>query len=468
MEELVDRYADHARRFVRDVWQIEPEPWQDEGLEQYEKRTRRISIRSGHGVGKTAWLSWMIIHHALTRFPQKCAVTAPTSTQMWDALWPEIKAWINRLPPELRGLLDVKADRIELIKAPERSFISAKTSRPESPEAMAGVHSDWVLLIGDEASGIHEQIFESASGSMSGANAMMILTGNPVRGSGFFFETHTRLAEKWWTKKVSVFESRWSGGQAYADEIAETYGINSNAYRVRVLGEFPVADDDTVIPFDLIEAAGLRDVAVTESPIIWGLDVARFGHDRTALAKRKGNFLLEPIRWWVKKDLMETSAMVKLEWDQTPQRDRPVQINIDSIGMGAGVVDRLQELDLPAAGVNVSESPSAMKGEQYRNLRAELWFAMREWFAARNNKIPRQEELIRDLAMPRYRFTPQGKKIYIESKEEMRKRGRPSPDLAEALMMTFASEAIILAGGSSAYGLTSWKEALHRPLKGLV
>jgi hypothetical protein len=294
---------------------------------------------------------------------------------------------------------------------------------------------------------------------MSGHNAVTILLGNPVRSSGFFYDTHNRLADEWWTRKVSCLDSP-RVSDAYVKEMASRYGEESNAYRIRVLGEFPKADDDTVIPMELLETAMHRDVGKTEATFpVWGVDVARFGSDCSALCKRRGNTVTEPVRLWRNLDLMQLTGAIKAEYDACQFEDRPSEILVDSIGLGAGVVDRLRELELPARGINVAESPAM--GQTYRNLRAELWYKAKAWLERRDCKLPRDERLVSELAMVRYTFTSNGK-IQIESKDEIRKRGRGSPDVADAFVLTFGSDAATASYGYSMQG--AWKKPLRRGL----
>jgi hypothetical protein len=240
--------------------------------------------------------------------------------------------------------------------------------------------------------------------------------------------------------------------------MAIRYGEESNAYRIRVLGEFPRSDDDTVIPMELLELAIQRDVAPSKfSPLLWGLDVARFGSDSSALCKRQGNAVTEPIRVWRNLDLMQLTGAVVAEWEALEPKDRPQEILVDSIGLGAGVVDRLRELNLPARGVNVSESPAL--GLTYRNLRAELWHKAKAWLEKRDCRLPKDEKLISELATVRYSFTSNGK-IQIESKDDIRKRGLSSPDLADAFVLTFASDAATVSYGQS-YN-SKWAKPLKR------
>jgi phage terminase large subunit len=456
-------YRNDPVAFVVDVLGVEPDEWQKDFLRAVASGHRRISIRSGHGVGKSTGASWAMLWYLLTRYPVKIVVTAPTSSQLYDALFAEVKRWVKALPPALAELLEAKQERIELRSSPTEAFISARTSRAEQPEALQGIHSDNVMLIADEASGVPEQVFEAAAGSMSGHAATTILLGNPVRSSGFFYATHHRLASEWWTRRVSCADSP-RVSPAYLAEMQSRYGEESNAYRVRVLGEFPRSDDDTIIPMELLEAAIHRDVARSDvAQTVWGLDVARFGSDSSALCKRAGNAVLEPVRRWRGLDLMQLTGAVVAEYEALTHEERPVEILVDSIGLGAGVVDRLRELNLPARGINVSESPAM--GGTYRNLRAELWYKAKAWFEKRDCKLPKDEQLVSELATVRYKFSSNGK-TQVEGKDEIRRRGLASPDLADAFVLTFASDAATVSYGTS-YN-SPWSKPLRRAIPRLA
>jgi hypothetical protein len=459
--EFLDRYGADPVLFVREVLGQEPEVWQAEALRAVARGERKISIRSGHGIGKSTFASWAAIWYGTTKrgWSTKVVITAPTSSQLFDALFAELKGQLRKLPQQLLDLWDVKAERIELKAAPTEIFISARTSRAEQPESMQGVHADNVLLIADEASGIPEAVYEAAVGSMSGHTATTLLLGNPTQSSGMFYDTHHRLKDEWFTMKVSCEDVPNRVSKEFIEEVRSTYGENSNAFRVRVLGEFPVADDDTVIPIFLLEAARVREIATSPSaPVVWGLDVARFGSDRTVLTKRKGPTLQEAQAVKRNLDTMQVSGWVLNEWNESPDRLRPVEIMVDSIGLGAGVADRLRELGLPAVDINVSESPAF--GDKYVNLRAELWFRGREWFEKRNGSLAKGDsKLVDELAMVRYSFTSNGK-IKVESKDEIKKRtrDRSSPDLADSFLLTFAGAQGLHVTGSS-------KHAWNRPVR---
>ena len=457
-DELIELYADDPVGFCEDILGVTTlQSWQKQLMMVVAHGARRVSVRAGHGVGKSALCAFLVIWHMVCRYPQKTIITAPTAGQLFDALFVEVKFWINSLPPPIRTLFETYSDRIELKANPEASFVSARTSSPERPEALAGVHAEHVLLIGDEASGIPEQVFEAASGSLSSFNACMILIGNPVRLEGLFFRSHHQLKADWHTAHVSCI-----GNPLVTDDfirqIATTYGEESNAYRVRVLGEFPKTGDDTLIPLELVIAAQQRDIVLDPHvPLRFGVDIARYGSDRTVLCKRKGNIVVD-LKWWPSTDLMTTTGKILHE----AENDHPDEICIDSIGLGAGVADRLREQGLNVRDVNVSETTAV--NLQANRLRDDLWLQCREWLNTRAVKLPFDDELKAELSGPTYAFTSNGK-IKVEGKAEMKKRGLRSPDKADALCLTFAGDAAHMGGRAP-----SWipGKALVRRIRGVV
>lgn len=457
-EDFDARYADNWPLLVREVLNAEPDEKQEEILLAVQRGERRISVVSGHGVGKTTVLAWCVVCMLLTRFPQKTICTAPTSDQLFDALYSEVVKWLTKLPQMLYDLFEVQSEQIFHRTKPKESFVSFRTSRPEKPEAMAGVHCEpgYVLLIGDEASGIPEVVFEAGSGSMSGHNATTLLAGNPVRTSGLFYDTHHTLSDDWHTIKIScVNHPRVS--QDFVRDMAKRYGEQSNQFRVRVLGEFPLGDDNTIFPRALVEAALVRLVEPIVVRPVWGLDPARKGSDVTALCERIGNWQKGQIETVGGFDTMQVAGWVKHKWDTTPVEDRPSEIAIDMIGIGAGVYDRLLEQDLPVVGVNVSETPVLFE-DRYLNLKAELYWKLLAWFEARNVKVD-DKMMIEELVKIQKDYSSTGK-LKVQSKKDAKES---SPNRVEALVMTMAVEsAQIAGGGTGAFKRTDWKKPLSR------
>jgi phage terminase large subunit len=373
-------------------------------------------------------------------------------------LLPELMMWIERLPPILRSLLECFSDRVELKKAPASSFISAKTSTKERPQAMAGMHSDNMLIICDEASEIHDEVYEAISGSMAEEEARQILISNPTRLSGLFFRSHHGEAHLWTRFHVPSTDSKLVTPKWIAEQ---RDSLSANGFRRRVLGEFPTQEEDTLIAADLVEAAMERDIGVDPTALlIYGVDVARKGKDRTAIVKRRGNVVLECIAWH-KDDLMPTVGRIVAE----ARKDRPAEICVDSIGVGGGVADRLREIVRESQGelkfvvrdVNVAET-EAMDTRVSR-LRDALWWRVKEWLERKSCKLPADEDLKADLVGPTYDYLSNGK-IKIESKDDMRGRGLRSPDLGDALCLTFASLDAIVGGRGQ-----SWGSGRGKPLR---
>jgi hypothetical protein len=439
-----ERYANAPNGFWREILGIEPDPWQEKANRALAHGHKRLSLRSGHGVGKSTFAAGAICWFANTRAPMKIGVTAPSAPQLFDALWAETRTMFKRLPPVWQDLWDIDADKIKLKMAPDESFITARTARADKPEALQGLHARHVMLVVDEASGVDEAVFNAAGGAMSTAGAVSILTGNPTRSTGFFWRTHNLERDRWFCMRIPSTESRRVSAD-FVQELADRWGEDSNEYRIRVLGEFPLAEADALIPADLIESAMRRAIEIDfGEPEVWGLDVARFGADQSVLIKRRGNAVIEPPRRWQQIDTMQLAGAIKAEYDMTPVASRPALICVDVIGIGSGVVDRLTEQQLPILGVNVGEIPS-MAG-RFARMRDELWVRIREWLESRRVSLPYDDKLRADLAAPRVTHLSDGR-MQVESKQQLRARGFASPDAGDALGLTFCPLGMALQTG---------------------
>lgn len=430
--------------FAREVLGAEPTEQQWDASRKL-VASRRVSIRSGHGTGKSTFMAWCVLWFLACYFPAKVPCTAPTSHQLEDVLWSEIAKWHRRMAvklPALAAEFEWSAEAFRMRSAPSESFAVARTSRPEKPEALQGFHEDNILFLIDEAAGVADKVFEVAEGALSTKGSFVVMAANPTRQSGYFFDSHHKMRGSW-------APLHWSGvdsprvAREYIADMAKKYGIHSPVYKVRVLGDF-VGAVDGVISLELCEAARVRQVEIIASaPTVWGVDVGRFGDDSSALAKRKGNHQIGRIREWWKQDTMVSAGIVKAEWDATPEAERPIAINVDVIGIGAGVCDRLVEMGLPAVGINVSESEAVndRSDRQFNRLRDELWWRGREWLEARNCHLDEEdEELVAELTTPTYTILSSGL-IQVESKADMKKRGLKSPNMADAWLLTLADTA---------------------------
>ncbi|MBM0204049.1 DEAD/DEAH box helicase family protein [Micromonospora sp. STR1s_5] len=213
LQDLIEIYKDDPVGFARDILGREPFPWQAELMTAVARGERQISVRAGHGVGKTACCGMLALWFLYTKYPQKTIVTAPAAGQMLTGFLPEIKSMVRDLSrrfPELGALVEVKSESIVLKADPDGSLLAARTASADRPEALSGVHSENVLLIVDEAVAVPDVVYKNAAGSMSGKNACTILISNPVRSSGYFYKTHNEWAKKhkddaggWHTMQVS-------------------------------------------------------------------------------------------------------------------------------------------------------------------------------------------------------------------------------------------------------------------------
>jgi len=450
---IIEKCVTSRMYFIKEVLGVNNiEEWQEEVILALDSGETKISIRSGHGVGKTCLCSWLGLHYVTFRDDVKVIITSPSFKQMTDGLIPEITKWINRMPDWMSSQLEVTSDRVTRSPNNKGNFVSFRTARKENPEALAGVHATHVMVIVDEASGVAEVIFETGQGTLSTPDAIIMLIGNPTNPTGFFFRTQTELVDLWWTKKVSCLDS----GRVDPDYInsqLRTYGADSREYAVRVLGEFPASGEDSVIPRAFAEAALKRDVHhITRKGIMWGLDPGRSG-DPSGFVERSANRITD-VQELKYVDLMRTVGWVKKRWDNTPSAYKPEHIYVDTIGLGAGVADRLIELQLPVVPVNVSES-SALSGN-YKRLRAELWYSLRFWLERKDvsidNGLKMAKKLVEEMVSINAIIMSNGQ-TDVESKSDMKKRGIPSPNLADAACLTFAYQGAVMSGS---YGDDGW------------
>lgn len=410
------------------------EAWQAKGLKAIRDGNKRLSIRSGHGVGKSCFQSILCLWGLLCHSDCKIPLVAGSQDQLRDTLMPEIGKWSKKLPPALLMQLDFQSERISVKARPDSCFAVCRTASKDNPDAMQGFHAGFLLFLCDEASGIHEMAYSVAVGALSTEGAILVMTGNPTDASGYFYDSHTILADRFWTLRVSSEDVPRARG--HIEDVIARHGKDSNEYRVRVCGDWPKAGSDSLIPLDWIEAAMVRNVEPKRVMPVWGLDPSR-GGDRSALCKRRGNTIMEPVKVFNQKDTMTLAGLIVREWDETEIDDRPHEICIDVIGIGAGVVDRLDELGLPVRGVNVGETQSARDG--FVRLRDDLHWRVREFFERRDCKMPNDKALLAELVSIKYKTTSSGE-IKVDSKDDVKKRLLKSPDLFDALMLTFAAD----------------------------
>ena len=315
------------------------------------KGSRYISVRSGHGTGKTGCLSWLILWGGLTKRDCKIPTTAPVASQLKNQLIPEVKKWSEKMYPKFRPIVEVQSVDV---KFQNGNHCFARTARKDNTEALAGVHAEFVIYIIDEASGVDHKVFEVIEGALTGDNFLFIMTSNPTRTAGFFYDSQNKNRAQF---KCLHFDSLKSPNvnKAYSKRMADKYGIESDIYRVRVKGDFPLSNTSGLYTLTQIEEAQKRDIKTldTSGAKVWGLDCARFGNDKSSLCKRHGYQITE-IKKKENADTMVVANWVAFEYNQTEEEDKPDAIFVDTIGLGAGVFDRLLEMNYPVLEGNSS------------------------------------------------------------------------------------------------------------------
>lgn len=420
-----------------DEWQRDQLQFVAEALVQGESVGSVIqsAVSSGHGVGKSALVAWLILWALSTFEDTRGVVTANTDTQLRTKTWAELAKWYQLAMNKHWFRLTATSIFSSNSRREKTWRVDAIPWSVEKPESFAGLHNKGrrILVIFDEASAIPDQIWEVTEGALTDAETEIIWCafGNPTRNSGRFHKAFHGLRHRWRAIKVDSRKTK----QANKDQIArwvEDYGEDSDFVRIRVRGEFPRAGSTAFIGVDVIEqAAGkvLEPQAYRHFKPILGVDVARFGDDQTILTLRRGP-KVEEVRKYRGKSVVEVSGLV-LDW---AQKISDLQsICVDGIGIGAGVVDLLKSHSLPVVDVNVGLP--ARDDRQYANLRAELYGAVKAWLPTA--AIPRDDELISDLTNVEYGFNAK-LQIQLEKKADMKKRGLGSPDNADSLALTFA------------------------------
>jgi hypothetical protein len=435
------------------------------------------ATKAGHGVGKSASTSWIILWLMSTRPHFSGVVTANTRDQLTRKTWREVEIWRRRC---ITGhWFKYNATSIHHVVHKDTWRTDAIPWSEHNSEAFAGMHNAGrgQAIIFDESSGIADVIWEVAEGAMTDPDAFWFAFGNPTKRSGRFYDCWHKFARRWHKFTVDSRDAAVANKKRIA-EMIEDWGLDSDYVRVRVLGEFPHQDVATLIPAEWLDSALYRPViGIDRYKPIWGLDVARFGDDRTALAKRRSRALMEPITFWQGLNLMQIAQRIKTIWDETEEDDKPSAICVDAIGVGAGVVDRLNEMVAEGhfegtmiIGINVSESASVH--DKFSRLRDELWWKARSWFEKldvsmqmdiekRNmwildegieeyyndpsTRMSRRSPIVDELRDILFSFLPNGK-IKLEPKQDTKERLGRSPDGADAFVLTFADPDVLIGG----------------------
>lgn len=407
-------------------------------LHDKEKRYQplRMAIASGHGIGKSAEIG-MIINWAMSTCDDcRVVVTANTENQLRTKTWPEISKWAR---------LSLTA---EWWATPAMSIYSKEAGREKSwradatpwsennTEAFAGLHNKGkrIVLVFDEASAIADKVWEVAEGALTDEDTEIIWLafGNPTNSTGRFRECFGKQRNLWVTRQI---DSRTVEGtnRKYLNEMVATYGEDSDIVKVRIRGQFPSQSITQFIATTSVEEAQARELTFRDpgAPLIFGVDIARFGDDESVIRARKGRDgkVIPPIKWRGMDTVFSAGEIAK-----AIQRYQPDAVFIDGGGVGGGVVDILKSQGYRVIEVNFGSAASDPK--KYANKRAEMWGLAKDWLAIAS--IDADQKLLDDLTGVFYGYDKDSR-ILLEKKEDMKRRGLASPDDADALALTFAA-----------------------------
>ena len=419
--------------------QTGPDEWQVKFLDEIAAKLRgdpdgnvREATASGHGIGKTACTAWLVLWAMSTRPHLSGVVTANTMSQLSTKTWRELALWYKRAVN--RHWFKWSATKFWHVDHPETWFTSAEPNTEHNSEAFAGRHAYYKLIIFDEASAIPDKIWEVTEGAMTDPRSIWCVFGNPTKNTGRFKDCFEHDSARWGTRHIDSRTCKMTN-KAELDEWIKAYGIDSDFVRVRILGLFPRFGAMQFISTESVDRAMLGEVpfeAYCLVPVVLGVDVARYGDDKTCIAVRQGRKLHE-VRKFRELNTMQVAAQIVA---CMKDYGGVAATFVDGVGVGAGVVDRLQMLG--HAVIEVNGGAIAFEETRFYNKTAEMWYRMREWLAGAD--LPVKDSELRLALIGREYYHDDRERIRLERKRDMKKRGLASPDEADALAHTFAEE----------------------------
>lgn len=439
VELLIEAWSEDNVLGIESLFGIELTEQQKQLVRLADDQTARVAVSSCTGSGKTAVLSMLTLLYLMILPDCRILITSPSSSQLVRVFNSEVKKWHRKMPVQFQPWYDITRETIRYLNSDKyENFASLVTASVENKESLQGGHADNYVIFGDEASGINQDAFDILLGTLStGDGGRFIQVSNPVRSSGRFYQIFQNDKSKWHKLYFSAFDSP-NVNKEWIEEMEATYGADSDLYRMRVLGRFPRVGVAQYISADVVEAAintTLPPNSYNNFGKIMGVDVARFGDDSTCLVVRQGPKVLD-IRVFKGLNTMEVAARVA----EFQAIHGCQQIHIDAIGIGAGTYDRCKELQLPVIEVNVSVKST--EPNIYCNLRSQIWGKMKDWLA-NGADLPimcreKDTNLSAELTAMEY-FYNNKMQLQLMSKKDLKRMGHPSPDIADALALTFAS-----------------------------
>lgn len=439
-----------------------PREWQRETLQIIGERIRsggtvseaiQIATASGHGIGKSALVSFIILWAMCTRPDTRGVVTANTEGQLRTKTWAELAKWVRLLI--CRHWFEFTATAIyALQEGHEKTWrIDAIAWSENNTEAFAGLHNkgNRILVVFDEASAIPPLIWEVTEGALTdeGTEIIWAAFGNPTRNNGRFYECFGRFRHRWVHRQIDARTVEGTNKVQIAKWV-EDYGEDSDFVRMRVRGVFPRASSTQFIPRDLVDEAMARTVQPDQfvgKTAAVGVDVARFGSAQSVIRTRVGRDGASiKVKRYRGLDTVQLANKVAEHIGELKFLGLNSVVFVDGGGVGGGVVDNLRRMRFDPIEVNFGSKPDDPR--KYSNKRAEMWGGAKDWLKI--GILEQDDQLATDLTSVEYAFDNQDR-IQLERKEDMEKRGLASPDDGDALALTFA------------HPVPEWADPLPRP-----
>lgn len=397
------------------------------------------AVASGHGIGKSALISWLIHFAISTHENTRGVVTANTEGQLRTKTWPELSKWHNMFIA--KDLFTYTATAIfSSDKDYEKTWrIDAIPWSKNSPESFAGLHNQGnrILVLFDEASAIDDVIWEVTEGALTDANTEIIWCafGNPTRNSGRFRECFRKYRKFWNTYQIDSRTVKISN-KAKIEEWLEAYGEDSDFFKVRVRGVFPSASDLQFISTEIADKAQkqvYKPGQFEHLPVIIGVDPAWTGSDSLEIVMRQG-YYMKSLASIPKNDDDWRMAQLIAQFEDEYKADA---VFID-MGYGTGIYSIGKQLGRKW---RLIEFGGQSNDPVYLNMRAYMWGQMKEWLREGGSIPPNDQALYDDIVGPEAIIDKNGH-IQLESKKDMKERGLPSPNKGDALALTFAARVV--------------------------
>ena len=410
----------------------------------------QFSTASGHGIGKTTLVAWLILWIMSTRPYCKGVVTANTAEQLRSKTWSELSKWLNMCITKHWFLYHAGRGNMKIVHKdhPEEWNCQAQTSKEENSEAFAGLHAanSTPFYIFDEASAIPDKIFEVREGGTTDGEAMTFDFGNPTRNSGMFFEnTVGRYSHNYITTFVDSREVKITNKERI-DQWIKDRGEDSDFVKVRVRGVFPSVGTAQFINSDDVQAAMDRELLDQSfAPLVLGVDIARFGSDDTVIYPRMGRDArsFDPVILSGLDTVQVTGRVIETVRMFRTLGKECAAIFVDGGGLGGGVVDQLRHLGYNPIEVLAQHRPNDPIAYRYKT--DEMWGELREDLRNGLCLPPRKTaigaQMYSELTQREFDYTLKAQ-INLESKKDMKERGLDSPNIADALALTYAREVV--------------------------